>query len=193
MLKFPLPLTSAPSTDLCAAATTPCISHHCTSLCAILHWCNTSMLLTMLHLASLGLLHCSTLWCFIRICLYRHLPVLLLLFWALVATYNPRGWAPRGSCPSSPVVLLLSFLLLSCRCECCILFFLLLDFDPVFATPRLGHPSDLFLTKSRPQFLPIWKARPAQYALDKYLLILWDCIQCGPHHQFPIQRGPYGT
>lgn len=55
MLNLPLPQTSGPSSDLCAATTNPCILHRCTPLCAILHWCNTLVPLALLQPASLAL------------------------------------------------------------------------------------------------------------------------------------------
>jgi len=41
--------------DLCIAATTPYISHRCTPLYFVLHWCNTPVPLTLLQPVSLAL------------------------------------------------------------------------------------------------------------------------------------------
>lgn len=108
MLKLPLPLTSAPSLTSALLQQTPYISQRCTPLCAILHKCNTPVPLALLQPASLVL--------FWESCTIAHSTAsfasvsthtnqsLLLLIGAPVARSNPRGWVPRGSCPSSLVV-----------------------------------------------------------------------------------------
>ena len=106
MMKLPLSLISATSLtsallQLLASRTVAHLSvPSCTgaTLPCLLHCCN------LLVSRVLGILHCRSLCCSIIIRLYRHLLVLLLLIGALVARYNPRGWVPRGPCPSSPVV-----------------------------------------------------------------------------------------